>query len=897
MTELKWESELQQVIDALTHADTLTTAEITAQLTLGKEVINQAFYAQVAQADIQRLLEAQTRLIDSVLCHLWKQHYVTTHDTQAISIVAVGGYGRAEMHPFSDVDLLILLETEPDEACQEAISNFITQLWDLKLEIGHSVRTIEECAEVAQTDLTVITNLIEARLLCGNSSLFKRLSVTLSTDHLWDSAKFFQAKLGEQQDRYKRYGDTAYRVEPNLKDGPGGLRDIHMISWVTKREYDTLSLQELFSLNLLTNKEYESLISSRDLLWKVRYAMHLLANRKEDRLLLEHQRTLAQLFGYDKGTDEHSNEAVEKFMHHYYQTITKMERMNELLLGIFREKILPATSDEQTIIINDWCKLCGNYLTITNDNIFVEQPHTLLEVFSILQITSGVRGLAPQTIRMIHAHLHIINDNYRATKQHKQIFMNIMSESHGITYVLRRMNRYGILAAWIPAFANIVGRMQFDLFHAYTVDDHTLRVIRMVRRNSVPKGAEDMPYESLIFKSLPDPKILYLAALFHDIAKGRGGNHSTLGAVDAYEFCRFHEMNFYDSHLVSWLVENHLQLSITAQQQDISDPDVIQEFATKMLASTRLDYLYLLTIADIRGTNANLWTGWKHSLLQGLYKNTRRVLKHSLPPSSYSELVEQKRQSILEQLPIHAIDKESGIQFCDRMGDDYLHNHSVDIILWQMAYIQTESVYPLIQLRQDAKNDTFALFIYTHGSDELFAQTTFVLGKLNINVVAATIMQTPNGFSLATLHIIGQENHPLSDNDNQNFLISALRDEITKEEEQKHEYDYKIPRVLKAFEVKTHIKIEQDSEKQQTRITLRTIDVPGLLAKLSRVFYELKCRVVGARITTLGEEAEDIFYLTDLNNQPITHNDTLQQLHDTLLERIGGIEQPNRATQ
>jgi len=882
-----WQDDLQQVISSIDTAQDLSSQDIIKALTAGRNIIDFAFYEQ---ADIALLLEAQTQLIDQILCHLWQQHYV--NGKQAVSIVAVGGYGRAEMHPHSDIDLLILLESEPDETCQAAISGFITQLWDLKLEIGHSVRTLEECVEVAQTDLTVITNLIEARLLCGNTSLFDRLDLTLSADTLWDSPKFFQAKLGEQQERYTRFGDTAYRVEPNLKDGPGGLRDLHMISWVTKREYNTLSLHELYILNLLTEKEYNLLISCRNFLWKVRYAIHLLAKRKEDRLLLEHQQTLAKIFGYDQNTDETTNEAVEKFMHRYYQTITKMERMNELLLGIFREEILPAIPDEQEIIINEWCKLRGSYLSITNVNIFVEQPHTLLEIFYVLQITSGVRGLTPQSIRIIHAHLHIIDDNYRATRRHQKIFMNIMSESHGITHALRRMNRYGILAAWIPEFANIVGRMQFDLFHAYTVDDHTLRVISMVRRNTVAIGAEDMPYESLIFKSLPDPKILYLAALFHDIAKGRGGDHSTLGAKDAYEFCRRHHLDLYDSHLVSWLVENHLLLSVTAQRQDISDPEVIQTFANKMLASTRLDYLYLLTIADMRATNPNLWTGWKHSLLQGLYKNTRRVLKQSIAPSSYKQLVEQKRESILEQLPVHTIDKESGIRFCNRMGDDYLHNHTVDTILWQMSYIQTESVYPLIQLRQDKKKDTFVLFIYTNGSDELFAQTTFVLSKLNINVVAANMMLTPNGFSLETLYIIGQENQPLSDSDNQNLLINALREEITKNEESKQDYEYKIPRLLKVFDVKTHIQIEQDSEKQQTRITLRTIDLPGLLAKLSRIFYELECRVVGARITTLGEEAEDIFYLTGLDNLPILDEKKLELLYSTLLEKVGGIEQP-----
>lgn len=884
-----WQDELDQVLNQLMGKQSnapdpldCQTKKILATLVAGRAIINRAFYDDT---EINLLLKATSQLIDAVLCKLWQHHSHTI--SQSVAIIAVGGYGRAEMHPSSDVDLLILLEEEPDESCQSAISGFITQLWDLKLDIGHSVRTLAETSEVAESDLTVITNLIESNFLTGDKTLFHQLTDMVSDQQLWSSPKFFQAKIGEQQERYKRYGDTAYRVEPNLKEGPGGLRDIHMISWVTMREYNTLSLDELHHLKLITKREYETLIVSRNFLWRVRFAMHLLAKRKEDRLLLEHQQSLAELFGYDG--EEGTNQSVEQFMQHYYQVITQMARMNELLLGIFRENILSKDMEEQTTRLNDWCSRQGSYLTITDPDIFQQQPHTLLEIFYLLQLQSGIRGLTPQTIRMIHSHLYIIDDHYRAQPTHQKIFMNIMSESHGITHVLRRMNRYGILAAWIPAFANIVGRMQFDLFHAYTVDDHTLRVISMVRKNSVPKGAEEMPYESLIFKSLADPKILYLAALFHDIAKGRGGNHSKLGAVDAYEFCRLHQLDFYDSHLVSWLVSNHLVLSITAQQKDTSDPDVIQEFAHKMVSSSRLDYLYLLTIADMKATNPNLWNGWKHQLLQSLYKNTRKVLKHSLPPSSYEELVQQRLKSVLEQLPIESIDKESGKSYCQRMGNDYILNHSVDTILWQMTYIQKENVYPLIQIRPDKKHDTISLFIYSHGSDELFAQTTEVLGRLNINILAAYIMHTPNGFSLETLHIFGPENQPLTESDNQNYLINALRTKIT-DDHSKSNHHFPIPRLLKAFTVKTRISIHQDTEKKQTKITIRSIDFPGLLAKLSRIFYTFKYRVVGARITTLGEEVEDIFYLTDLNDQPITGSEQLALLHEALLKEIDNID-------
>jgi [protein-PII] uridylyltransferase len=571
-------------------------------------------------AEIKPLLHQRSDLIDTLLTQLWGQNNPTKNNT--IALVAVGGYGRREMHPASDIDLLVLLSAEPDEQEQEYLSTFIASLWDFGLEIGHSVRTIDECIEEAEKDLTVITNLMEARLVTGNKRLFQQLQQQIQAFGLWLSDDFFIAKLEEQKKRYKHYGDSAYRVEPNLKEGPGGLRDIQMIDWIIQREYGNSSLLVLTKEHIISAEELAILLKGRNYLWKIRFVLHQLAGRKEDRLLFNYQRPLAKQFGCVE--NEEDNACIEDFMQSYYRTITSLERITEVVLGILRERICKKAFIAEKIhshYLNQ-----DGYLSLIDKDLFQKQPHTLLEVFHMLQIMPSLIGISPHTIRAIRDNRYLIDKKFRQNKQHKQLFMRIMSESQGITFVLHRMNRYGVLAAYLPAFANIVGRMQYDLFHAYTVDEHTLKVIRNIRRFRTAEGAEELPLCSQIFHTLEHPEILYLAALFHDIAKGRGGSHADKGSVDALEFCLSHGMDSYAAHTVSWLVKKHLLMSSIAQRRDTSDPEVIMRFANTVSLATRLDYLYLLTVCDIRATNPTLLTNWKHTLLRDLYQNTHRYL-------------------------------------------------------------------------------------------------------------------------------------------------------------------------------------------------------------------------------------------------------------------------------
>jgi len=819
--------------------------------------------------DISSILKKRSQTIDHLLQGLWGETAVD--DSLKVVLVAVGGYGREEMHPASDVDLLILLADEPDAKQQEQLSEFVTVLWDLGLEIGHSVRTLNECIDEAENDLTIITNLIEARYLCGNMPLFEKLQFKISTEHIWSSAEFFEAKIEEQSNRYKRFGDTAYRVEPNLKEGPGGLRDLQTIGWIFLREYGIKSLKKLSTskeVHLLHPDEYQALIEARDFLWKVRFVLHQITGRKTDRLLFDHQRSLAHSFGF---TNDENNESIESFMQLYYRNITELERLNEVLLGLLREHILQSNQTTPTAINHNYNDHNG-YLGLVQDDLFSTQPHTILEVFHIMQTQPSIIGLTPKTLRNLRRNLHLIDDDFRNNVHHKQIFINIMSESQGITFVLRRMNRYGVLAAYIPAFSNIVGRMQYDLFHAYTVDDHTLNVVRNIRRLSTEKGKEELPFCAKIFTTLHKPMILYLAGLFHDIAKGRGGSHSEKGAVDALEFCRSHALNAHDSKTVSWLVEQHLLLSSVAQRKDLTDPDVIKEVADVLLTQERLDYLYLLTICDIRGTNPTLLTSWKHSLLKDLYRATRAYLQNgSLDNTpSRNKLIQQKKETVQEQLLLKGIGNDICKALWKRFGDHYILQHSIESLAWHISEISKESSSKsIVRISDDENKNSSLLFIFSPDRADIFSRITAAIEQRQLNVVAARIISSNDGYVLDTFNLLTSDGTPISNDIDKEQLILSIEKNLTQDSPSYDFNHHRKPRQLKHFETQTKVLFDQDESHNQTIISIRTADNVGLLTRIGKVFNEQGLLIHDARISTLGEVAEDIFRVTTLGHHMI----------------------------
>ena len=497
--------------------------------------------------DVNTIVYGRADLIDRLISAIYG--YLFKDLDQEIALIAVGGYGRGELHPKSDIDLMILLRDEENQQTKDLLEKFLMLLWDIRLEIGHSVRTIDECVEESTKDITVATNIMESRLLTGSSSLHTEMKEKTSADHIWDSKSFFQAKLEEQIQRNGKFNDTAYNLEPNIKESRGGLRDIQMIGWVAKRHFNADSLHDLVKENFLLEDELNTLLEGQHLLWRIRCSLHYLSGRREDRLLFDYQRDLANEFGFKDKEENSKNEAIEQFMQHYYRTVIELERLNEMLLQHFREKIIYADVDTEAEKINNSFQVRNGYIETTEESIFKDNPCAILEIFIILQDYPEIQGVRAETIRQIRKYRYLIDDKFRQSPRAHHLFIKMMTGSRGVTHELRRMNRYGILAAYIPAFDSIVGRMQYDLFHAYTVDQHTLFVIRNMRRLSLPDYCHEFPLASGVFQHISNPGLLYLSGLFHDIAKGRQGDHSELGAVDAKDFCELHGLSEDDSEL------------------------------------------------------------------------------------------------------------------------------------------------------------------------------------------------------------------------------------------------------------------------------------------------------------------------------------------------------------
>ncbi len=852
--------------------------------------LHQQFIEGVNIADI---LRSRSQLIDRLLQDMWQKHQLDElKNMHQLTLVAVGGYGREEMHPASDIDLLVLLGEEPDSETENKLSDFVTELWDLGLEIGHSVRTIDECIEEATADLTVITNIIESRYLCGNHTLFTDLKSQVTPDKIWSSKSFFLAKLTEQEERYKRFGDTAYRVEPNLKEGPGGLRDIQTIGWIVLREYGIDSLETLSKSNdndLLNPKEYQSLIEDRDFLWKVRFVLHRLTGRKEDRLLFDHQRHLAHSFGY---TVDEKNQSIEAFMQRYYKTITELERLNEILLGLLREHILE-DSKPASIGIDDAFNNEDNYLDLIDKDQFKRHPPTFLHIFHLLQLHPELKGLTPRTIRELRRNLHLMDDNFRENEINKALFIKIISQPQRVNFVLRRMNRYGVLAAYIPAFANIVGRMQYDLFHAFTVDDHTLNVVRNIRRLSTPKGAEDDPFCSELFNKMEKPMILVLAGIFHDIAKGREGSHSELGAVDALNFCRDHNLSEEDSETVRWLVEQHLLLSGVAQRKDINDPEVIKELIEVVNNQELLDYLYVLTISDIKGTNPTLLTSWKHSLLKELHKQASQFLMYQASINDEGGFtqsqIDEKKSYVLSHLNETAIDSSDCLSFWTRFGDDYFQQYSQERLYWHIREIsQNQFSGNIIRLADSHKKDSSVLLIYGQDKKDLFVRVTSAIEQQQLDIVGASITSTKDDYDLHTFYLLDSDGKMLENALDKNQLLASVKTNLEQKQLSYNFSHHRMPRQLKHFDTKTTVTFSLAEKIQQTVITIKTADGAGLLTRIAEVFSQYGLNIHTARITTLGETAEDIFQVTSSSGKMITDEDRLAEIKKSLELKLQG---------
>lgn len=838
-----------------------------------KDVEDQLDAAFNQKVSIREIIAARSAQIDHALCFLWQNAGL---DQTNLGLFAVGGYGRQEMLPYSDVDILILSEDELTPEQESKVSTFVSSLWDVgNFKPGISVRTIASSFEHAKADLTIATSLIEARLLIGNPDLRKWPRRIVSES--WSDKTFFDAKMDEQNRRYAQHNNTESNLEPDIKNAPGGLRDINQIGWIAKRHFRVNRIYDLVHLGFISEFELSLLEDAEIFLWEIRHHLHKLVKRDENRLLFDYQREIAAMMGFTRGENQHPNHAIEQFMKRYYRTAQTVSTLNELLLNYFNEAVItPRLPDYERKIIelNERFKLVDDKLAVTHHKVFSESPSAILEIFYLMANRPEIQGIRARTLRLLILAAKKIDQSFRDQAEHQALFMAIIRSPYRLYDTLVAMKRYGVLGNYIPAFGQITGLMQYDLFHIYTVDAHTLLLIRNLNGFTTTEFSKQFPVVSNVFQRLGRRDIIFLAALFHDIAKGRGGDHSELGAEDAIQFCRQHGLTEREANIVAWLTRNHLMMSLTAQKKDISDPDVVQSFAEQMGDMEHLDYLYCLTVADINATNPKLWTNWKASLMRQLYSQAREIIRVGIDrPVNHQMLIEDTKFAAMEtiagEFPIPDIE-----QVWQELGDEYFLKESAEEIVWHTTAIlrHGDEQKPLVLIREHRK--AIQLFIYTRDISNLFATTVAWLDRLNLDVQDARIITAATSFSLDTYVIHDRLGTILSDPARHQQVIDTLVDALQHTDQYPEMIQRRIPRQLRHFEVENTVDIRLNRALNQNMVEIVTLDQPGLLARIGGLFMMQGLSIHSAKIATLGERAEDIFFVTKQDGTPMTDDES-----------------------
>ncbi len=810
--------------------------------------------------DIRELVQGRAWVVEQLVLTAWEN--LAPVDT-GLELCAVGGFGRGQLHPHSDVDLLILLpgEREIDVA---SLEQFIQVLWDANLHPGQSVRSVDQCVEEARADVSVATNLMESRLIAGPGELYRRMRERTDAPALWPADEFFSAKLEEQDERHEQFEDTVYNLEPNLKEGPGGLRDLQMIAWVTRRHFATSTLHGLIEHGFLSEREHEDLVAGRAQLWRLRWALHKAAGRGEERLLFDYQRRLAERFGY--GNSAQSNEPVERFMQDYYRNVMQLERLNERLLQSFDEELLAGRRHLPSAEIDEFFRIRHGYLELKDPHALVQHPELIMRMFLVLADQPEVRGVRAATIRLVREHLYLVDDEYRRDPQVLAMFLALLRRDRLVYSQLARMNRYGVLAALLPEFAQITGRMQFDLFHVYTVDQHTLFVIRNLRRFAYARHPDRFAQAIDVFKRIERPELLYLAALFHDIAKGRGGDHSELGAQDARAFVNRLEMAGGDRELVVWLVREHLLMSRTSQREDISDPEVVNAFAVKVGNQRRLDYLFVLTVADIAATSPKLWNSWKSSLLGELYRASSAALGRGLDdPVDRQTSLARTRQRALAALHATGCDP-AAVEACwKQLPERAFLRLDVEQLVWTTRQVLAAAALPLVVSRRLADKGISEVFVHAEDFSGLFALVARELDRMRLNVLAARVLTTSAGASWDVFQVMDANSQPLNESDAER-LKHSLVDRLQAREVRPLP-PRPLPRRLQPFMGRSEIVLT--GRDGATDLEIAATDRPGLLSAIAEALVSRGLRLHDARVATFGQRVEDRFTISDANGKPL----------------------------
>jgi [protein-PII] uridylyltransferase len=821
-----------------------------------------------------RLFKQHCKLIDSLLVSIWEQANID----KCCCLIAVGGYGRGELYPYSDIDLLILIPEFDDLQVSASINAkleaLVGLLWDIGLNVGHSVRSLSECIQEAKKDITVQTNLIESRLITGDNNFYE--DFLSGINHTFNSptaiANFFVAKLKEQNNRHAKFNDTAYNLEPNIKESPGGLRDLHMILWIAQslnmassRPSSTNHIWKLLTKqNVVSALEARQIQQHQSNLQLLRIRLHFISKRREDRLLFDFQNELADSLGY---TNTPRKRASEQLMQSYYRSVKFVSLMNEILLKSFQQIV--AVNPPAIKSINAHFESHDQLLEAKTAGLLQQEPSAIFEAFLLLQQHPELDGMGATLLRNMQRVKRLVNRDFRQNFANKKLFIEIISQPSGVNHALRAMNRYGILGSYIPAFGKIIGQMQHDLFHVYTVDEHILNVLANLRRFAKSELKHEFPLCSRLFAEFDAPHLLYLAALFHDIAKGRGGDHSTLGTVDAVKFCKLHGLSKADSALVAWLVAAHLQMSSTAQKSDLSDPSVIETFSHYVQNERRLVALYLLTVADIRGTSPLVWNAWKSRLLESLFNATKHALANQL--LYVEQAITTRKYEAAERLNKFGLSKHSYEHLWEKFGSNYFIRHESDEIAWHSRLLtpHLNATQAIVRARLSPNGDGIQVMIYSKDQNDLFARICNFFDRMGYNIVEAKIYTTDHAYALDSFIVLDQSGKSVSYSGLLKFIEVELTQKLDKTQALESPLKGRISRQVKHMPILAQVTITQEADNNNHKLDIIANDRPGLLASLAHQFLVLEIELHNAKINTLGNRAEDTFLISATKGQKL----------------------------
>ncbi|CCN32827.1 (Protein-PII) uridylyltransferase [Vibrio nigripulchritudo SO65] len=837
----------------------------------------------LAHHPVTDLVLGRSEYMDMLLTRLW-EHYAFDKVPE-MSLVAVGGYGRGELHPLSDIDILVLSQSALDDSVKTKVSEFITLLWDLRMEVGHSVRTVEECKEVGKDDLTVATNLQEARLICGCEDSFHKLKLLIHSESFWPSEVFYQAKLQEQKERHARYHDTTYNLEPDIKSSPGGLRDIHTLSWVARRHFGATSLFEMSRYGFLTDAEYRELLECQDFLWRVRFALHIELKRYDNRLTFAHQLQVAEHLGFSG----EGNKPIEMMMKEFYRTLRRVAELNKMLLKLFDQAIINKGEQLPAEILDDDFQRRGPLIEARKPALFQARPETILDMFLHIANDSSIEGVAPATMRQLRTARRRLNKFLHTIPEAREKFMDLVRHPNALHKAFSLMHRLGVMSAYLPQWSQIVGQMQFDLFHVYTVDEHSIRLLKHIHTFSFAKNHAKHPICCEVYPRIQKKELLILAAIFHDIGKGRGGDHSEIGAVEAYDFCIEHGLSKPEAKLVSWLVKHHLLMSVTAQRRDIYDPEVVTGFAKKVRDEEYLEFLVCLTVADICATNPELWNSWKRTLLAELFYSTQRALRRGLEnPVDVRERIRHNQHLASAILRKEGFTPREIEVLWQRFKADYFLRHTHKQIAWHGEHLlRLESKeQPLVLLSKKPTRGGTEVFIYSPDLPNLFANVAGELDRRNFSIHDAQVMTSKDGYALDTFMVLDQHGKPIEENRHATVVkqLQSVLDETSSATKVR-----RTPRQLMHFNVKTKVDFIPTKTKKRTLMEFVALDTPGLLANVGATFADLNINLHAAKITTIGERAEDLFILTSPKGGPLSEEEQAE-LKSKLKESVSELQ-------